>query len=109
MEANHIPSKDTGGALSGRRLLDCGIECNRLVSWLDEELALPQGEDGSWTFFGSAAARESTTCRITVKALPKRCMGSMALPHTSVSIEGDEEAREEFLRLFTLRFISAGG
>lgn len=109
MEANRIPSKDTGGALSGRRLLDCGVERNRLVSWLDEELALPQGEDGSWTFSNSAAGCEAATCRITVKPLPKRRLGSVALPRTSVGIEGDEAACEEFLRLFTLRFVSAGG
>ena len=35
--------------------------------------------------------------------------GSIALERTLVTINGDSEAIEEFYRLFTLRFISAGG
>lgn len=77
--------------------------------WLDGELALPRDANGSWTFSGSAADCGAAACQVAVQALPERRLGSVALPRTSVEIEGDEAACEEFLRLFTLRFVSAGG
>lgn len=83
--------------------LDCGIACRRIVSWLDDELHLAC-DGGIWTF-----AFDGGMCRITASPLPSRTLGMVSLERTLVTFEGDPPATDEFYRLFTLRFISAGG
>ena len=83
--------------------LDCGIAHRRIASWLEDELSLAC-ENGIWTYAAADAA-----CQVTAAPLPNRELGNIALEHTLVTICGDPEAIEEFYRLFTLRFISAGG
>ena len=83
--------------------LDCGIAHRRIASWLEGELSL-DWENGAWTYAVADAA-----CQVTATPLPSREFGNIALERTLVTINGDSEAIEEFYRLFTLRFISAGG
>ena len=82
---------------------DCGISMARLASWLDEELRLDR-EGDSWAFNQGVA-----TCRVTLKPLENRPLGSYSIERTMLSAEGDEAALAEFERIFTLRFASAGG
>lgn len=83
--------------------LDCGIQRKRIVSWLRDELALPR-EGQAWLFEADGKA-----CRITTDELESRRLGTVDLDRTLVVVEGDDEAEEAFMRLFTLRFMSAGG
>ena len=83
--------------------LDCGIAQRRITAWLDDELALARHDDG-WTFDHAHGS-----CRIKAEPLESRALGSVALERTLVTIEGDDAAIDELYRLFTLRFVSAGG
>lgn len=83
--------------------LDCGIAYQRIASWLDDELSLPY-ENGTWTF-----AFNGKACQVKAAPLPSRTLGKFGLERTQVAIGGDPTALDEFYRLFTLRFISAGG
>ena len=83
--------------------LDCGIATQRIVTWLEDELALPAYGEG-WGF-----SVEGSTCIVTVQPLEARRLGTVRLERTRLIASGDEEALEEFSKLFTLRFISAGG
>ena len=83
--------------------LDCGIATKRIVSWLDDELVLVRA-GADWVF-----PFEGGRCRIAVSPLPARTLGKVSLERTLVTIDGDAQALDEFYRLFTLRFISAGG
>lgn len=83
--------------------LDCGIARRRIVGWLNDELSLAR--DGrAWVY--EADGKE---CRITAEELENRTLGTVSLERTLVVVEGDEATTDAFMRLFTLRFISAGG
>ena len=91
-------------AVSNRQIdLDCGIAYSRIEAWLRDELALPAACDG-WTF-----AHEGATCCIRIEPLEPRSLGSVSLERCSLHAEGAPAAIDEFERLFTLRFMSAGG
>ena len=83
--------------------LDCGIAYRRIASWLDDELFLPRSGDG-WAF-----DHVGCTCHISASPLPSRKLSTIDLERTLVRIKGEEHATDELYRLFTLRFISAGG
>lgn len=83
--------------------LDCGIRRGRIVGWLRDELALAC-EGGAWTF-----VHGGSTCRVSTEELGNRELGKVSLDRTALRVEGDQQAVDEFMRLFTLRFISAGG
>ena len=83
--------------------LDCGIAKARIDAWLDDELNLPcEGTRHVFRF-------EGTMCVVATATLEGRPLGAIELERTSLQIEGDPQAGEEFMRLFTLRFASAGG
>ena len=83
--------------------LDCGIPRERIAGWLDEELSLEtEGELRVFT-------RNGCSCRIQMEPLGKRTLGSFEIERTGLRITGDEAAQAEFMRVFTLRFASAGG
>ena len=86
--------------------LDCGIAYARIESWLETELptTVATGEDGSWIFEASGE-----TCRIRIEPLQPRTYGPIALERTLLTVDGAKPAVDEFQRLFTLRFCSAGG
>ena len=83
--------------------LDCGIAYSRIASWLDDDLALPRN-DGRWVF-----AAGQGTCSISAEPLESRSFSRIELERTHLVAEGDSDALEVFEKLFTLRFISAGG
>ena len=83
--------------------LDCGIAYSRIASWLDDDLALPRN-DGRWVFTAGQG-----TCSISAKPLESRSFSRIELIRTNLVAEGDSDALEVFEKLFTLRFISAGG
>ena len=83
--------------------LDCGIAYARIAAWLDDELQLPPAGD-SWHFSCSPFA-----CRISIEPLEDRELGPLALERTRLVACGDAEALKRFEKLFTLRFVSAGG
>ncbi len=79
--------------------LDCGIAKARIDAWLDDELCLE----------GRVFNCEGKTCTVATAALESRPLGAIKLERTSLHVEGEPQAVEEFMRLFTLRFMSAGG
>ena len=83
--------------------LDCGISHARIASWLDGELGLPRTKSG-WTF-----SLGNRTCLVEVSPLESRVLGTIALERAHLTASGDDEALAAFEKLFTLRFISAGG
>ena len=83
--------------------LDCGIAKARIDAWLDDELGLPC-EDGRRVFHF-----EGESCAVMTTALESRPLGAIEIERTSLQVEGDPRAVEELMRLFTLRFVSAGG
>lgn len=83
--------------------LDCGIARKRIVGWLNDELSLAR-EGRAWVF-----EADGKTCRITADELENRTLGVVSLERTLVVVEGDETTIDAFMRLFTLRFLSAGG
>ena len=83
--------------------LDCGIACKRIEAWLDNELSLPR-EGDAWMF-----SCDEGSCRVEAVAQESRTLGTIALERTLVRVEGNPPATEAFMRLFTLRFMSAGG
>ena len=83
--------------------LDCGIACTRIASWLDDDLTLSYAE-GSWTY-----TAQGQSCRIALEPLENRTLGHVSLERTHLTAQGDPDALAEFEKLFTLRFISAGG
>ena len=89
----------------GRRRidLDCGIAYGRIASWLDDELALPC-EGGCWLFEVAGAA-----CSVSLEPLEPRTLGAVSLERSHLVADGAPGAVDEFERLFTLRFMSAGG
>ena len=82
---------------------DCGIAYARIEAWLHNELALPATPDG-WEFEFA-----HVSCRIRIAPLEPRPLGSVCIERCSLHAEGDADALDEFERLFTLRFMSAGG
>lgn len=83
--------------------LDCGIQTKRITAWLDDEISLPK-EGDRWVF-----AQGGRTCRISASPLENRKLAGISLERTLVTVEGDAAAIDAFNRIFTLRFISAGG
>ena len=83
--------------------LDCGISYARIASWLDDELALPR-ERGCWVY-----TLETQTCTIALEPLDDRPLGAVHLERSHLTVHGDPDALASFEKLFTLRFISAGG
>ena len=83
--------------------LDCGISCARISLWLDDELAL-DSDRGSWTY-----AAHGQSCSIALEPLENRTLGHVSLERTHLTAQGGPDALAEFEKLFTLRFISAGG
>lgn len=84
--------------------LDCGIAMRRIAGWLKDELCLSSAESGRYLFTNNNA-----TCSVHIAPLENRSFGTLELERTHMRIEGDLLAVEAFMRLFTLRFISAGG
>ena len=84
--------------------LDCGIAPARILSWLEDELGLTQDESGAYVF-----ESKGLICTATVVPLGKSGRGHFALDRTQLTMSGSEPAVEAFNRLFTLRFLSAGG
>ena len=85
-------------------VLDCGIATARIVSWLEDELDLTATAERSYEFH-----MDGGTCHVGVRGLPNRTAGRLALERTELTIDGDAATTAAFMRLFTLRFISAGG
>lgn len=83
--------------------LDCGIAKARIDGWLDDELALPC-EGGRRIFFF-----EGESCVVSTRTLAGRSYGPYVLDRTGLEVDGQVGAVEEFMRRFTLRFMSAGG
>jgi hypothetical protein len=83
--------------------LDCGIAYGRIAGWLDDELALPS-ENNAWTY-----ACDGGSCRVAIEPLENRSFGLISLERTHLLVQGDETALASFYKLFTLRFLSAGG
>ena len=98
----------------GRTLnLDCGIAYARIASWLDDELHLPY-LDGRWLYrpessFDQENRQETSTCTIALEPLESRPLGAIVLERSHLTAQGNPDALASFERLFTLRFISAGG
>ena len=88
---------------AGHLDLDCGISHARIAAWLNDELALVQSDEG-WVF-----SSESHTCLVKASPLESRVFGTIALERSRLMVSGEAEALAEFEKLFTLRFISAGG
>ena len=83
--------------------LDCGIAKARIDEWLDDELELPcEGGRRIFRF-------EGESCAVSTHELEGRSYGPYTLDRTGLEVTGQDNAVEEFMRLFTLRFISAGG
>lgn len=83
--------------------LDCGIAYARIASWLDDELALPR-ERECWVY-----ALGDQACTITLEPLEDRLLGAVRLERSHLVALGNHDALASFEKLFTLRFISAGG
>ena len=92
------------GASWTTRDLDCGIAPARIFAWLQDELALSQDPGGAY-IFECAGQR----CSATATPLGKSVSGGIALERTRLVMEGSAQAVDELMRLFTLRFMSAGG
>ena len=83
--------------------LDCGISYARIASWLDDELGLPH-ERKCWVY-----TLGDQTCTIALEPLEDRPLGAVHLERSHLTVHGDPDALASFEKLFTLRFISAGG
>ena len=83
--------------------LDCGIAYDRIASWLSDELSLPC-EGARWTF-----AADGSSCTVTLDRLEPRRFTNLELERSHLVAKGDASAVDAFERLFTLRFMSAGG
>ncbi len=83
--------------------LDCGIQHSRIDTWLESELALPRDGE-NWVFASGGAS-----CLVSAVPLPSRAIGGIELERTLLTAQGDRAAIDAFQRLFTLRFVSAGG
>ena len=83
--------------------LDCGISYARIASWLDDELALPR-EQECWVY-----TLGDQTCTIALEPLEDRPLGAVRLERSHLTTHGERNALASFEKLFTLRFISAGG
>ena len=92
------------GAGAQRTLdLDCGIALPRIASWLADELVLPC--DGEAYAFHQGECM----CSVTLSRLENRTIGLLDLERTRLVATGDVPAVDAFEKLFTLRFMSAGG
>ena len=83
--------------------LDCGISYARIASWLDDELALPRDQK-RWLY-----VHGNESCLVALEPLENRTLGNISLERTHLTVDGDPVAIATFEKLFTLRFISAGG
>ena len=82
---------------------DCGIAFARIAGWLNDELCLPR-ECGHWIFRVGAAE-----CVVEAEALEPRTFSQLSLERTHLVAYGDNAAVDALNKLFTLRFMSAGG
>lgn len=83
--------------------LNCSISYARIASWLDDELALPQ-KHGQWIY-----STDGQVCQIALERLENCALGNISLERTRLVAEGEPGALAAFDKLFTLRFVSAGG
>ena len=83
--------------------LDCGIAYGRIASWLSDELSLPY-EGSRWTF-----VHDGSLCTVMLDRLEPRSFSNLELERSHLVVKGDASAVNAFERLFTLRFMSAGG
>ena len=83
--------------------LDCGIALPRIAGWLAGELSLLR-DGGSYAF-----RQGECTCAVTLERLDNRTIGLLDLERTRLVAQGDAPAVDAFEKLFTLRFMSAGG
>ena len=83
--------------------LDCGIQNARIAAWLNDEISLTHLDD-RWLFEDGGQ-----TCTIALSRLENRTIGRLDLERTLVTVEGSQQSIDVFYRMFTLRFISAGG
>lgn len=83
--------------------LDCGIAYSRIEAWLRDELALTF-DGGAWVF-----KQAGESCFIRISPLEPRSLGSVSLERCKLTASGGATAIDVFDRLFTLRFMSAGG
>ena len=95
--------KSSDGVESRCLDLDCGIALSRIAGWLADELALPC-DDGVYAFH-----QEEYACVVTLERLDNRTIGLLDLERTRLVAQGDTPAVDVFEKLFTLRFMSAGG
>ncbi|MBO4365451.1 MAG: hypothetical protein J5804_04065 [Eggerthellaceae bacterium] len=84
--------------------LDCGIAHARLEAWLVDELALSKDDASMWVFENGNAS-----CIVALSHLEDRKLGSFSFERTQVLVDGESAAVAAFMKLFTLRFVSAGG
>ena len=82
---------------------DCGIAYSRLESWLRDELAL-EFDGKCWLFPTPHGA-----CSVRITPLKSRTLGAIQLERSRLIATGDADTLAVFNKLFTLRFISAGG
>ena len=73
--------------------LDCGISYARIATWLDDELGLPHERE----------------CWVYTLEMQNRPLGAVRLERSHLTAHGDRDALASFEKMFTLRFISAGG
>ena len=90
-------------AKAGHINLDCGIAYGRLADWLGEELGLRREADG-WLL-----EIPGSSCTVALERLEPRRLGGLELERCRFMAEGDGAAVDQLERLFTLRFMSAGG
>ena len=83
---------------------DCGIAYRRIATWLDDELRLPRDGEGAWVF-----ACDEGSCTVCLTETEPRAHGPIRLERCQLQADGSPGALDRFNRLFTLRFISAGG
>ena len=86
------------------RFLDCGIAYDRIEMWLDDELGLPRAGEARWSF-----AEGESACEAALSHLGTETVGMFTFERTGLDIAGNAAGVERFYRLFTLRFLSAGG
>lgn len=99
-----MPTRATMLGMNEKTLdFDCGIAYERLFAWLDEELALARS-DGNWTFEDGGS-----TCTVALEPLENRSFARLELERAHLVVRGHAEAVATFEKLFTLRFMSAGG
>lgn len=87
-----------------RRLdLDCGIARARIEAWLDDGLRAVRSKD-RWVVEAGGSS-----CSVLLVQLEPRTLGGLELERVRLVVEGTARGVDELERLFTLRFLGAGG